>query len=182
MKKVLVVLAEGSEELEAVSIIDVLRRAKARLDVVSVGDLEVTCSKGLRLSCEKRIEEVIDEEYDLIAIPGGMPGAQNLSASAPFIGLLRRHLQRGGLVGAICAAPAVVLEPLRATSGKRVTCHPAFRHLLKAGTYDDSPVVVDGNLITGKGAGHAIAFALRLLETLFDPETVEEVKSGMTLL
>lgn len=182
VKKILVVIAEGSEELEAVSIIDVMRRAKAEVDVASIGEKRVRCSKGVELLAEKGIEEVVDEDYHLIAIPGGMPGAQNIVGSQAFARALKRHFEKGGLVGAICAAPAIVLEGLGITSGRRLTCHPAFSHLVREGIYEGLPIVADGNLITARGAGQAIEFALRLLEALFDRQTVEEVKAGMAIL
>lgn len=181
-KRVMVVLAEGSEELEAVAVIDILRRAKAELDVVAVGEKVLSLSKGLRIVAEKSLSEVKDSLYDAIVLPGGMPGSENLRDSKELIEILRRHLLNGSIIAAICASPALVLDYHGLTAGRRISCHPSFSHAVKNGIYVDQPVTVDGNIITAKGAGYSIEFALKLLEVLFPSDIVDEVKKGLTLI
>lgn len=181
-KKVMVAMAEGSEELEAVAVIDILRRAKAEVDVVTIGDKVLNLSKGVKIVAEKSLSEVLDLKYDLVVLPGGMPGSEKLRDSKDLIELIKRHISEGSIIAAICASPAIVLDYHGLTKGKKISCHPSFSHLVKNGTYSQDPVTVDGNLVTGKGAGYSIEFALKLLEILFPRDTVEEVKKGLTLI
>ncbi|MDW8002246.1 MAG: DJ-1/PfpI family protein [Deltaproteobacteria bacterium] len=182
-KLVLVPLAYGSEELEAVSIIDILRRANAKVDIVTIGDEKLLeCSKGVKILGEKVIDEVKGVKYDAIVVPGGMPGAENIRNSEEFSKILLDHVKSGALIGAICASPVVVLDYLGLTKGKRITCHPSFAPMLKHGIYDPQPVVVDSNIVTGKSAGFALEFALKIVELLFPEEVVVNVKKGLALL
>ncbi|MCP4665846.1 MAG: DJ-1 family protein, partial [Deltaproteobacteria bacterium] len=109
-KKVLVPIAEGTEEIEAVCIIDVLRRAGAEVIVASVDGLQVTASRGVKLVADKLISQCVDEVYNLVALPGGIPGAEHLRDSEDLTGILNRQYKAGRLYGAICASPAVVLQ------------------------------------------------------------------------
>jgi len=177
----LVPIADGTEELEAVCIIDVLRRAGAAVTIASVDRLQIVASKGVKIVADCLIAECIDKTYDLIALPGGMPGAEHLRDSKELVSMLKRQRDEGRLYAAICAAPAVVLYPNDLLEGHRFTCHPDFAHLLKETKPADSPVVVDGNLITSRGAGTAIVFSLKLVELLFDEQKVKEVAQGMAL-
>jgi len=179
--RILVPLAEGSEELEAVAIVDVLRRAGAKVNIVSIGGKSVTCSKGVKIEAEVLLDEVGGLYYDAIVIPGGMPGAENIRNSEKFVAVLRNHFEKGAIIGAICASPAVVLDYHGITKGRRITCHPAFSHLVKHSFYSPDPLVMDSQFITGKSAGYAIDFALKLVELLFPSHVFEEVKEGMGL-
>ena len=105
-KKVLVPIANGTEEIEAACIIDTLRRAGAEVTVASVDDLQVTASRGMKLVADARISDCVSQTYDCIALPGGMPGAEHLRDSAPLIEKLKQQKQAGRLYGAICASPA----------------------------------------------------------------------------
>ena len=168
-KKVLVPIADGLEELEAVTIIDVLRRAGADVTVASVGSaLQVTASRQVKLVADKLIGDCVNETYDLIALPGGMPGAEHLRDCKSLIDILRRQKQAGRLVGAICATPAVALVPHGLLDDRRATCYPGLEDKLPHPVKDR--VAVDGNVVTSQGPGTAIAFALELVRQLFDEE------------
>lgn len=179
---VLVPLADGSEEIEAVTIIDTLRRAGAQVMVASVEDsLTVTCSRGVRLEADGRIDDYKEQLFAAIALPGGMPGAERLRDSTTLQTLLVAQAASDRLVTAICAAPAVVLKPGGFLDGKQATCHPAFVQQLSDKSQVDSRVVVDGNIITSRGPGTALEFALTLVKTLFGASKAEEVAGPMVL-
>jgi 4-methyl-5(b-hydroxyethyl)-thiazole monophosphate biosynthesis len=124
IKHVLVPIADGTEEIEAVTIIDVLRRAGADVTVASVNDLQVTASRGVRLVADCLIGQCVDRDHDLVVLPGGMPGAEHLRDSRELKRILQHHSDAGRLLGAICAAPAVVLEPHGLLENRKATCHP----------------------------------------------------------
>jgi protein deglycase len=178
---VLVPLAQGTEELEAVAVIDVLRRAGATVTIGTVDSLHVTCSKGVRLVADCQLTDCQATLYDLIVLPGGMPGAENLRDSAELKEMLLEHDRRGGLIAAICAAPVVTLAPFGLLNNRRFTCHPGFSHLAQGMNRLPQTTVVEGNLVTSQGAGTAIEFALTLVEMLFGPERRWEVARGMAI-
>jgi 4-methyl-5(b-hydroxyethyl)-thiazole monophosphate biosynthesis len=178
-KRVLVPIADGSEEIEAVCIIDTLRRAGAEVTVASVGKLQVTASRGVKIVADARIADCTGQTYDCIVLPGGMPGAEHLRDSAKLIEMLREQKQAGRLYAAICAAPAVVLQHHKLLEKVRATCHPAFLSKLNPAHASDERVVVDGHCVTSQGAGTAIEFALKLVELLFGPAKAKEVGTAM---
>jgi protein deglycase len=178
-RTVLVAAAEGSEELETVCIVDVLRRAGAKTILASVGNLAVNGSKGIKLTADRLLTACITETYDLIALPGGMPGSEHLRDCAELIQALKRQRAEGRLYAAICAAPAVALYPHGLLEGRRATCHPNFAHLLSNVELLDAPVVVDGNCVTSRGAGTAVEFSLTLVEQLYGKKKAREVARGM---
>jgi len=180
-KKVLVPIAEGTEEIEAVCIIDVLRRAEAEVVVASVGEKEVICSRGVKIVADKLIGECLDDTFDMIALPGGIPGAENLRDSADLIAILKQQAVGGGFFGAICASPAVVLQTHGLLENRLATSHPDFSDQLTPNASIESRVVVDGNCITSRGPGTAIEFALKLVEMLYGPEKAKEVGGPMVL-
>ena len=177
--QVLVPIADGSEEIEAVCIIDVLRRAGAEVTVASVDGLQVTASRGVKLVADALIADCAGHEYALIALPGGMPGAEHLRDSAALERLLRRQAQAGRLYAAICASPVVVLQHHGLLAGRRATCHPAFADQLANDESIDERVVVDGPCVTSRGPGTAIEFALQLVEQLCGPEQARQVGEHM---
>ncbi|HEX9780446.1 MAG TPA: DJ-1 family glyoxalase III [bacterium] len=179
-KRVLVPIANGSEEIEAVCLIDILRRAGAEVTVASVEpELEVTAARGVKLTADCLIGECARVPYDLVALPGGMPGAERLAASAPLIELLTRQRDGGRLYGAICASPAVVLEPHGLLEGRRATAHPAFADRLKDQTAVQERVVADGPCLSSRGPGTAIEFALALVEALYGQAKARDIKAAM---
>ena len=178
-KKVLVPIADGIEEIESVCIIDVLRRAGADVTVASVDRLEVTASRGVKLVADKVIGDCADETFDLIALPGGMPGAEHLRDSAVLVEMLKDQKQTGRLYAAICASPAVALGPHGLLDDKKAVCHPALAEKLKCLEAVDSRVVTDGNCITSCGPGTAIEFALELVKSLYGEDKAKAVAGPM---
>lgn len=181
LKRVLVPIADGIEELEAVSIIDVLRRAGAEVTVASVDRQQITASRGVKLVADCRLADVGDETFDLIALPGGMPGAEHLRDSAELIQMLKRQKEADRLYAAICASPQVVFQAHGLLQGKRATCHPGRVDRLENKEAAASRVVVDGNCITSQGPGTAVEFALQLVELLFDRQKRDEVAGPMVV-
>ena len=179
-KKVLVPIANGVEEIESVSIIDVLRRAGAEVTVASVHDeLQITASRGVRLVADKLLSQCSEEDFDLIVLPGGLPGAEHLRDCKLLTHLLRSQQQKGKWYGAICAAPVVVLESHGLLGTRRATCHPSFSTQLQNQEAAQSRVVVDGNCVTSQAPGTAIEFALTLVELLLGQEKAKEVAAPM---
>jgi 4-methyl-5(b-hydroxyethyl)-thiazole monophosphate biosynthesis len=174
-------LADGAEEIEAMTIIDVLRRAGADVTVAGIGSIEVTAAHGVRLFADKMISECTGEIYDMIALPGGMPGSENLRASKPLADLLVKQQKEDRWYAAICAAPAVVLAPLGLLTGRRATCYPGFTEKLMGATVSDNRVVVDGRCITSKGPGSAMEFAVTLVLVLFGETASDEVAAGLLM-
>ncbi|MGD0234391.1 MAG: DJ-1 family glyoxalase III [Syntrophorhabdales bacterium] len=181
-KNVLVPVADGSEELETICIVDVLRRAGVNTILASVGKLEVIASKGAKLIADRLLVACVNDTYDLIALPGGMPGAEHLRDCKELIEALKRQSADGRLYAAICAAPAVALYPHGLLQGRRATCHPNFEHLLSNVELLDAAVVIDGNCITSRGAGTAVEFSLTLVEQLQGKEKAQEVARGMAFM
>ena len=180
-KKVLVPIADGTEEIEAVCIIDVLRRAGASVTVASVDELQVTASRGVKLVADKLITDCVDETYELVVLPGGMPGAEHLRDSKELETILRNQKQEERLYGAICASPAVVLQHHGLLDQRRATCHPNFVGELKNTDLVESRVAVDGTCVTSRGPGTALEFALKLVEMLYGEEKAQEVAAPMVM-
>jgi len=181
-KTALVAIAEGSEEIEAVTIIDVLRRAGVEVTVASVGANQITGAHGIVITADCSIDSCVDSSWDLIALPGGIPGAEHLAASQSLEALLQAQAERGALYGAICAAPALVLGSKGLLQGKTVTGHPMFQQNMDAKELNsESRVVVDGNCITSQGPGTSLDFALELVEQLCGLVKREEVGAPMVL-
>ena len=180
-KKVLVPIANGTEEIEAVCIIDVLRRAGASVTVASVDELQVTASRGVKLVADKLITDCVDETYDLVVLPGGMPGAEHLRDSKELETILRSQKQEERLYGAICASPAVVLQHHGLLDQRRATCHPSFVGHLENTDLVESRVAVDGTCVTSRGPGTALEFALKLVEMLYGEEKAQEVAAPLVV-
>ncbi|XP_057815305.1 protein DJ-1 homolog A isoform X2 [Cryptomeria japonica] len=177
---VLVPIANGSEEMEAVIIIDVLRRANIHVVVASVEEtLEIVASRKVKIVADKLIEEAATSAYDLIVLPGGMPGAERLSNTQSLTKLLREQAESKKAYGAICASPAVVLEAHGLLKEKKATAHPAFSQKLADQSAADTRVVIDGNLITSRGPGTAMEFALAIVEKIFGQEKAISIAEAM---
>ncbi|MFO7716328.1 DJ-1 family glyoxalase III [Desulfosarcina sp.] len=181
-KTVLVPVADGTEELEAVAIIDVLRRAGATVTVASVtGNRRITASRGVVIVADALIEACLKMDFDLVVLPGGVPGAEHLRDSAELIGILKRQRDKVGLYAAICASPAVVLEYHGLLAGRQATCHPGFADRLTTKDRIEERVVVDGNCLTSRGPGTAVEFALALVERLYGKDKREAVAAPMVI-
>ena len=151
------------------------------MTVAAVEKLQITASRGVKLVADKLIAECMDHTYDLIVLPGGIPGAENLRNSDPLELMLIRQQRSGRLYGAICASPAVVLKHHGLLGHRQATCHPDFVHQLENREAINTRVVVDGNCITSRGPGTALEFALKLVALLFDEAKAAEVAQPMLL-
>lgn len=179
---VLVPVADGTEEMEAVIVIDVLRRASidVRVAAVSSERLEIDASRGVKLVADVHLKDCVDDEFDGVILPGGMPGASHLSECKPLIELLSKQKEGKRLIGAICAAPAVVLETHGLLDGvNAATCHPGFIDHLKHAVEDR--VVLHENVLTSRGPGTAFEFALAVVRLLVGEDKMEEVAGPMVL-
>lgn len=178
MPKVLVPLAEGCEELEAVTIIDLLRRAG--IDVVTAGLKPglVTASRGVQLMPDMTLDAALDGHYDMVVLPGGMPGAAHLKADARIIELLKKTAAAGHYTAAICAAPMVLAEA-GILNGKQATSYPGFLDGLPGVTVSTAAVVQDGKVLTSRGPGTAMDFALALVEALVGPDIRQQVEAAL---
>ncbi|MBM9604822.1 DJ-1 family glyoxalase III [Desulfopila inferna] len=179
--KILVPIADGIEMIEALSIVDVFRRAGAEVDLASVNDLVITSSHNVKITADKLIGECVEENYDLVALPGGIPGAENLKNSEILIEILRKQNAADKLYGAICASPAVVLEHHGLLEGKKATGHPLFAADLSNPADATLKVVMDKNCVTSRGAGTAVDFSLELLGIVMGEEKKREVAKGMVV-
>jgi len=184
-KQALVPIADGTEEIEAVTIIDLLRRAGVEVTVASVSEqatLQITASRGTCLVADSAIENCSEKSWDLIALPGGVAGSEALAGCEILDKLLRKQASEGKLFAAICAAPALVLGAKGLLADRTATCHPQFHQSLLAKEVDgESRVAVDRNCITSQGPGTAIDFALELIEQLCGVVKREEVASSLVL-
>ncbi len=167
--KVAVLFANGTEEIEAITPVDVLRRSKAVCDIISVSGAYPVGSHGITVKADNIIENVDMDDYDAIVIPGGMPGATNISNNELAVKGIKEAVKNGKTVCAICAAPAVVLAEHGLVDGKKVTCFPADEFIKSVAACADfvcDDVVVDGNIITANGPKSALKFALEICKKL----------------
>ena len=180
MPSVAVILADGFEEVEAMAIIDVLRRADIRTIVAGLHDGHVTSARGVKVIPDAVIGTVNADDFDMIVLPGGQPGSDNLNADPRVKDLVRNFAQKGKLTGAICAAP-IVLASAGVLKGKRATAYPSYKDALGGATYEVKPVVVDGNVLTSRGAGTALSFGLAIVERLVSREKAMKIKEAMLI-
>lgn len=174
MKKVAVLLAEGFEEVEALTVVDVMRRANIHCDMVSIGDIDVIGSHNIKITADMRIDDDLSD-YSMIVLPGGLPGSTNLQESHKVINLVKEFYDDKKYIAAICAAP-IVLAEAGIIEGKNITSYPGFEDQLKGCNYiSDENVVVDGNIITSRGPALTLPFSYKLLEVLgVDPSGLKE--------
>ncbi len=180
MASVLVPLAQGCEELEAVTVVDLLRRAGISVVTAGLDNQPVRASRGMVLIPDVTLADVIGQEFDMIVLPGGEPGATNLGKDERVTGLLQQMAQAGKYTAAICAAPRVLAQS-GLLEGRRATSYPgALAPESVAGlTCVDEPVVIDGRVITSRGPGTAMDFALQLIETLVGKQKRGKVEAGL---
>jgi 4-methyl-5(b-hydroxyethyl)-thiazole monophosphate biosynthesis len=179
MKKVLIHFANGFEEVEAITPVDVLRRAGCEVITVSVtGKKEVTSTRGVTILADKLFVEADYDQAHMILLPGGQPGSDNLNRHEGLKKQLLTFHQQGKLIAAICAAP-LVLGNLGILKGKRATCYPGVESQLTGATCTGNAVEIDGNVITGKGPGVALKFSLALVEKLVDKAKSDELRKAM---
>lgn len=173
MKKVLLFLANGFEEVEAITPIDYLRRSEIEVVTAAVaedkkvmGAHQIPVAADTLLGELKSRKQLSPEQWDAVLIPGGMPGATNIAASALAAAFIREMAAAGKMVSAICASPAVVLAPLGLLDGKKFTCFPGMEKEVAKGIWKEERVVVDGNIVSSRGAGTAVNWAYAMIEIL----------------
>jgi 4-methyl-5(b-hydroxyethyl)-thiazole monophosphate biosynthesis len=177
-KQVLVPVAHGSESIETVTIVNVLRRAKIEVTLTSIeSSITIDGSRGIKLVADTLYSAIAEQVFDMIVLPGGEAGAKALGTHTGLVEKLHAQRVEHRWIGAICAAPALVLAPHGLIDGKQATGYPAFRDALLH--YVDQPVVVDGHTVTGQGPASAIAFALMLVEKLAGSAARHEVAAAM---
>jgi protein deglycase len=180
MPKVAVVLADGFEEVEAMSIIDVLRRAGIETVIAGLHEGRIISTRKVNVVPDTTIDAINADDFDMLVLPGGQPGTDNMNADAHVKKLIKDFSQKGKLLGAICAAP-IVLAAAGVLQGKRVTSYPGYQEDLIGAIYEEKPVVADGNVFTSRGPGTALAFALALVERLAGKEKSEKVRQAMLI-
>lgn len=174
MKKVAVLLAPGFEECEALMTVDLLRRAQLDTTMYSIHNTdEVTGSHNITVKADKKLNE-LNELFDCVVLPGGMPGTKYLMESKEVNELIVEHFNQNRLVAAICAAPSVLGE-LQLLQGKKATCFPGFEDQLHGAEVLNQKTVTDGNIITAKGLGAAVEFAHAIITYLLNQETADQV-------
>ena len=181
MKKVFIFLANGFEEIEAIAPIDILRRAELDVITVSISDSKtVAGAHGIKVEADQLFTETTFGENDYYVLPGGYDGMLNLSAHQGVNELLTKQHNAGKKLAAICASPSV-LGKLGILEGKEAICYPGFEGNLTGATISKNSVVEDGNVITGKGPGVAVQFALKIVESLKGKETANQVAGGLMI-
>ncbi len=178
MASVLIPLAQGCEELEAVTIVDLLRRAGVEVVTAGLDEQPVQASRGVVLIPDMTLDSALKNSYDMVVLPGGLPGADNLEKDTRLIELLRQMAAEGKYTAAICAAPKV-LAHAGLLDGKSVTSFPGVLDSVSGMDYQQQPVVTDGKVITSRGPGTAMDFALELIEVLVGKQTRDEVEAGL---
>ncbi|MCK8817261.1 DJ-1/PfpI family protein [Natroniella sulfidigena] len=178
MSKIVIPLAEGFEEIEAVTSIDVLRRAEIEVVTVSLGDLKVTGANEITIEADQSIDQITSTDLTGIILPGGMPGAVNLREDERVINLIQELADDNKLIAAICAAP-IVLEEAGVLKDKEATSYPGFKPRMKSCKYQEDRVVIDDNLITGRGPGVALEFVLTIVKYLANQDAALELKEAM---
>ncbi|HHL39911.1 MAG TPA: DJ-1/PfpI family protein [Deltaproteobacteria bacterium] len=178
MKRVAVPLAPGFEEVEALTVVDILRRAGAEVVMAGTVDGPIEGRNGIRVLADTSLDAVSGETFDAIFLPGGVAGTKNLREDARVGAMLRRHADAGALVAAICAAPTV-LAAAGVIRGRTVTCHPSVAGELRGERLCDERVKVDGTLVTSRGPGTAMEMAFRLTAILLGEARAAEVNRGV---
>ena len=172
-KHLLLILAEGNEEVEALTQVDLLRRADIKVTIAGLSGTEVKGSHNIVVKADIPLEE-FSGDFDAVILPGGMPGTVYLYKSEAVLSIVREAYNKGLLCAAICAAP-LVLDTAGILEGKKFTCYPSIEEKIKTGTFCEEKVVVDGNIITSRGVGTAIPFALAIVEYLLGKEKSDEL-------
>ena len=178
-RRVLVPLAPGFEEIETISVVDILRRAGAEVILAGTEEGPVKGSRGVLVVPDQLLGEVLNQEFDLVVLPGGQPGVTNLQSNQGLIDMLKNQDRKEKHIAAICAAP-LVLKDAGLIQEQKTTSHPSIREdLIRYTDYSEERVVVDGRYVTSRSPGTAIEFALKLVEILFGKEMVEKVNAGV---
>lgn len=178
MKKVLVPLAPGFEEIETVTVVDILRRSGARVSLAGTVAGPLEGSRGIQVMPDIPLDRVNPDEFDMVVLPGGQPGTANLQKDDRVRKILIEFHRQQKWIAAICAAP-VVLQSAGILQGRAVTSHPSVKEELKGVRYSEDRVVADGHIMTSRSPGTAMEFAMQLVEKLFDQDRVSTVNKGV---
>ncbi len=178
MPTVLMPLANGFEEIEAITVVDILRRAGIKVVIAGLLHGPITGAHAIVVVPDTTIDAVNPDSFDMIVLPGGQPGTDNLNADPRVHALLKEFATNNKLIGAICAAP-IVLAAAGVLNGKNATCYPAYIDRLNGGIYEDKAVVSDNGFITSQGVGTAIEFGLALVARLTDQATSDGIAKAM---
>ena len=182
MKKVGIFMADGCEEIEGLTVVDIVRRAKLEMTTISITDKkEVTSSHNVTFLTDALASEVDFDGFDAIVLPGGMPGTLNLGASETVNKVIKKFAGEGKIVAAICAAPSVLGE-LGMLKGKRACCYPSFEEKLNCLEVSYEPVVTDGRITTSRGMGTAVRFSLELVSVLYGKEKADEIAESIVYM
>jgi 4-methyl-5(b-hydroxyethyl)-thiazole monophosphate biosynthesis len=174
MKKILIVLANGFEEVEALTVIDLLRRVQLDVTITGLKREFVTGAHNIAVKCDCYYQDIEETKYDCLILPGGQPGTDNLMATAEIIEWTKSFFQAGKLIAAICAAP-LVLNKAGILNGKKITSFPSEKKAFLNSVYLEEPVIQDGNIITSRGLGTAIEFALKIVENIKGKDTANQL-------
>jgi 4-methyl-5(b-hydroxyethyl)-thiazole monophosphate biosynthesis len=174
VKKAIVLLADGFEEVEGITQIDFLRRAGIETVVAGVTGRDVVGGHDIRVNTDITLDEVMDD-FDAIVLPGGATGAENIAADRSAVAMIQKALEGGTLVAAICASPGVILGANGLLGDRRFTCYPGFEKKATSGNFSEDRVVVDGNLITSRGPGTAAEFAEAIVTYLVDDQAARDL-------
>ncbi|MDD3462425.1 MAG: DJ-1/PfpI family protein [Sulfurospirillaceae bacterium] len=178
MPKVLIPLAVGFEEIEAVTIADILKRAGVEVELVALENLDVVGAHGIVIKAQTHIKDIKADDFDMVVLPGGLPGATNLAESEDVKALLNTFAQSKKYIGAICAAPLALKEA--GVLRNAYTCYPSFEKKIQADGYtSDKDIVCDENIITSKGPATAMSFALFLVEKLIGVDASNRLKKEL---
>ena len=180
MKRVLLFLARGFEEVEAVTPIDYLRRAGVEVTTIGIGGRMIDGAHGISIEADTVLSELEGaEDYDGLVFPGGMPGAENIAVEERVLKLIDSFNRKGKIIAAICASPGVILAGTTVLDGKKATAYPGFEKKFGADTeFSSERVVRDGNIVTSRGAGTAAEFAIELIKIFTGEETAQSIKDG----
>lgn len=178
---VYVFLADGFEEIEALTPVDLLRRAEQDTKTVSIYEdrNKVTGARRIEVCADTTIDKITPEKDDIIVLPGGMPGTANLLSCEPLMKMVDAHNASGGRIAAICAAPAKILGTKGLLRGKRATCYPGLENLLDGATFVTDPVVTDGNITTSRGLGTAVDLSCELITILCGFDKASQIRSSV---
>ncbi|MBD5210553.1 MAG: DJ-1/PfpI family protein [Bacteroidales bacterium] len=180
MKPSFLFLAPGFEEVEALTVVDVMRRAGMDIKTVSITpDIMVTGAHGIAVKADQLFTDVKFDEVEWLILPGGLPGSDNLAAYAPLSTLLKSHAAAGGKIAAICAAPAVVLGSLGLLDGREATGYSGTQGSVEKAVWRDTPVVALDTLVTGNGPASALRFALAIVANSMGENIAQTIGSGM---
>lgn len=177
MAKIIVPIANGFEEIEAISIIDICRRANIEVTIAGVENIKVIGAHNIKIDADCKIEDINSNDFDMIVLPGGLPNAFTLAEDKNVQNLLKEFKSKDKKIGAICAAPFALHKA--DVLNENFTCYPGFEQKIRTNGYQNEDVVIDDNILTSKGPATATKFALEIVKTLTSKGIYDSVKSGL---